>query len=489
MATGGSSKNAEKPPSFKSLFISNSSLILARFLCQQADIIIAPTECSESVSRCFREAEIEGSTPSTPTLRLIDFTLLTFPYKLELMPFLKVQNPKLQTPNSKNWNLGIGHWSLKRGFTLIEILVAITILSIVTSVGTVSFNNSLDKGRDSKRKQDLAAIKSAATLYFEENGQYPPDPAVNSGTTFTSDAPDPWIPGLTPTYIQELPKDPKQARLPIFLALAELTAEIFNKITISPVLADTAGPKSPSIVGSAGDDCIYNRVYKWKDSNNVISSNNAYSTLDPAVGNNSKSSYFLKATGFGFSIPSNALINGVRVQVEARRSSSSFTYHDCVLLVVGGTPQGGDRSTHSELSTADRYDSFGGSTDLWGLTLTPDDINRSDFGVGYSVFFDTPADGIDVYLDHIRISVYYTIPAYTTPYSTPYGTPYATPPVAGGCAGKTGVYCYIVSADRSSYTLWAQLGNSSDPEIYNKPSATCTNPPPDNNYNYCLKPD
>lgn len=104
--------------------------------------------------------------------------------------------------------------SAKRGFTLIEILVALTIITILTSTGFISINNALDRGRDSRRKQDLATIKQTAHLYFEENGYYPPNPATNANTAFTSDTGNDWIPNLTPTYIKQLPADPKQALAP-----------------------------------------------------------------------------------------------------------------------------------------------------------------------------------------------------------------------------------------------------------------------------------
>lgn len=130
----------------------------------------------------------------------------------------------------------------KRGFTLIEILVALTIIGVLISVGTVAFNNTLDKGRDNRRKQDLASIKAALILFFEDNHYYPPllcpdtlpspcEPQYSSANSF-----DPWIPELAP-YIKKLPRDPRQAGLNIFSGLASL----FRKTTPQfprPVYAD-----------------------------------------------------------------------------------------------------------------------------------------------------------------------------------------------------------------------------------------------------------
>ena len=86
-------------------------------------------------------------------------------------------------------------------------------MSILIGVGAIALNNARDKGGDSKRKQDLSAIKGALVLYFQDNRYYPCDtvPPINCGVnSYNSSAAQPWIPGLSPAYIQTLPKDPLQ---------------------------------------------------------------------------------------------------------------------------------------------------------------------------------------------------------------------------------------------------------------------------------------
>jgi hypothetical protein len=49
---------------------------------------------------------------------------------------------------------------------------------------------------------------------------------------------------------------------------------------------------------------------------------------------------------------------------------------------------------------------------------------------------------------------------------------------------------YVVSSDKKSYVLWAQLENASDSEIFNEQTAKCKDTPPlGSEYNYCLKQD
>lgn len=63
--------------------------------------------------------------------------------------------------------------SSRRGFTLIEIMVAVAIMGILASIGLGSYISSLSKGRDSQRKQDLAQIQKALSAYQNDFQSYP----------------------------------------------------------------------------------------------------------------------------------------------------------------------------------------------------------------------------------------------------------------------------------------------------------------------------
>lgn len=62
--------------------------------------------------------------------------------------------------------------------------------------------------------------------------------------------------------------------------------------------------------------------------------------------------------------------------------------------------------------------------------------------------------------------------------------------VVSTCPNIAFTYCYLVTADRSSFVIWAQLDDTNDPQIYNGSSATCTLTPPvgvpTSVFNYCL---
>lgn len=59
------------------------------------------------------------------------------------------------------------------GFTLIELMIAVAILGIISSIGFVSYSSSQIAARDGKRKQDLNSIATALNLYYQTNKRYP----------------------------------------------------------------------------------------------------------------------------------------------------------------------------------------------------------------------------------------------------------------------------------------------------------------------------
>ncbi len=62
-----------------------------------------------------------------------------------------------------------------RGFTLPELLVVMSIIGTLATVGTVSYSSARASARDVKRVSDLKQVQTALELFFENNSFYPPD--------------------------------------------------------------------------------------------------------------------------------------------------------------------------------------------------------------------------------------------------------------------------------------------------------------------------
>lgn len=90
---------------------------------------------------------------------------------------------------------------MKKGFTLIELMLVIIILGILVSLITGNFLNSLNKGRDARRKGDLEQVQKALEFYYEDQKAYPA--SLTFGSPFTYDTGS----GVK-TYMTTLPTDP-----------------------------------------------------------------------------------------------------------------------------------------------------------------------------------------------------------------------------------------------------------------------------------------
>ncbi len=89
-----------------------------------------------------------------------------------------------------------------KAFTLLELLVVISIIAILISMGIVSFSTAQQKARDAKRKSDLKEIQVALEQYYSVCGsQYP---ALESGFYTAISCQDPNI-----VVMQTIPTDPR----------------------------------------------------------------------------------------------------------------------------------------------------------------------------------------------------------------------------------------------------------------------------------------
>jgi len=100
----------------------------------------------------------------------------------------------------------------RRGFTVLELLIVVTVLALLAGVLAPVLEGEAAIARDGRRASDLRSVATALAHYHEVTGVYPDTGGVWFGDAgglggYGYDATG-YIPGIVPDYLPYLPKDP-----------------------------------------------------------------------------------------------------------------------------------------------------------------------------------------------------------------------------------------------------------------------------------------
>nr|WP_320025492.1 HYR domain-containing protein [uncultured Acetobacterium sp.] len=228
------------------------------------------------------------------------------------------------------------------------------------------------------------------------------------------------------------------------------------------VFADSSGPRSPGFVSSQ-NYVTFRGV--WVNKPYAMTSDNVYTTA--AVTNAQEYTEWLKAGNYGFTIPANATITGIQANVERKQvitenvpGTTLGMYDFMACLMINGTIV----TTSNIVADAIPYywpsneevKTFGGPTSLWGLSLTPADVNNGNFGfailpkkaylvAGYPYVTAYP------WVDYMSMTVYYTLPSTDT-----------SPPVI---AAQSNMFVEATSANGAIVNFAPTATDNVDPSV------------------------
>jgi len=80
----------------------------------------------------------------------------------------------------------------QRGFTLIEVLIVLTLVVVLASVGMATYTNSVHRAREAVLKEDLFRMRDAIDQFYADKNKYP----ANLEEL------------VRERYLREIPKDP-----------------------------------------------------------------------------------------------------------------------------------------------------------------------------------------------------------------------------------------------------------------------------------------
>jgi len=85
-----------------------------------------------------------------------------------------------------------GKWRNARGFTLMELLIVITLIVVLAGIALASHATSVRRAKEAVLKENIFRLNDSLDQYYADKGTWPPDLATL----------------VTENYLRQIPKDP-----------------------------------------------------------------------------------------------------------------------------------------------------------------------------------------------------------------------------------------------------------------------------------------
>jgi prepilin-type N-terminal cleavage/methylation domain-containing protein len=88
----------------------------------------------------------------------------------------------IRLPHRSPANMGHSSFTARSAFTLIELIVVVTIITILAGLVLSTAGYARKKGARARAETEIAAMSAACESYKSDNGTYPRDPTANTAT-------------------------------------------------------------------------------------------------------------------------------------------------------------------------------------------------------------------------------------------------------------------------------------------------------------------
>lgn len=153
--------------------------------------------------------------------------------------------------------------------------------------------------------------------------------------------------------------------------------------------------------------------FAFSSPENILSSDENRASATALLTLLSGSTNYLRASGFGFTIPAAAVICGIKVELEKSATGINilaWVRDNSIRLVKNGNIVGSNKAFSGNWSSVETYSTYGGITDDWGTSWTPEEINDPDFGIAFSARITGLVSLLpSARVNHVMITVYYNL--------------------------------------------------------------------------------
>ena len=143
-----------------------------------------------------------------------------------------------------------GEIKMRRGFTLVEILIVIAVIAILIGIALPRFKGMQDEGNIAKVKGELRTLKTAVESYYIHNNYaYPATGAAALETALAS---------ATPSIINYVPTDPfSSSGADYVYVMGGTNSKYYIIYSVGPGGNGSAVITSDAVVETNGSSCIY----------------------------------------------------------------------------------------------------------------------------------------------------------------------------------------------------------------------------------------